>query len=50
MNSKTENIEKLNNRNYFNWKYRMELLLIKEDLWEVIEKGQQSQSIHRTSG
>lgn len=36
MNSKTENIEKLNNRNYFNWKYRMELLLIKEDLWEVI--------------
>lgn len=31
-----ETIVKLNNHNYFNWKYRMELLLIKENLWDVI--------------
>lgn len=37
MNSKNgENIVKLNNSNYFNWKYRMELLLTKEDLWEIL--------------
>lgn len=36
MNSKSENIIKLNNSNYFNWKYRMELVLIEKDLWETI--------------
>lgn len=30
--------QKLNNNNYSSWKYRMELLLIKEDLWEGIIK------------
>lgn len=29
-------IEKLNRFNYFTWKLKMELLLIKEDLWTVI--------------
>lgn len=39
MNSKnSENIVKLNNSNYFNWKYRMELLLTKEDLWEILSQ------------
>lgn len=37
MSSKNgENIIKLNNSNYFNWKYRMELLLTKEDLWDIL--------------
>lgn len=30
------NIEKLNNTNYFTWKLKMKLILIKEDLWDVI--------------
>ncbi|XP_055306841.1 uncharacterized protein LOC129571100, partial [Sitodiplosis mosellana] len=34
MNNKNH-IEKLNNHNYFSWKYQMELTLIAEDLWEV---------------
>lgn len=31
-------IVKLNNRNYFNWKYKMQLLLIKEKVWYTISK------------
>src|ERR1700733_9667699 len=31
-------IAKLNNQNYQTWKFKVELLLIKEDLWEVITK------------
>lgn len=27
---------KLDNDNYFVWKYRMEMLLIKENLWMVV--------------
>lgn len=30
-------IERLNNTNYSTWKFRVELLLIKEDLWDVID-------------
>lgn len=29
-------VTKLNDENYQVWKYKMELLLIKEDLWTVI--------------
>lgn len=29
-------IEKLYNDNYYTWKYKLELLLIKEECWEVI--------------
>lgn len=29
-------IEKLNNKNYFSWKFKVKMLLIKEDLWENI--------------
>lgn len=32
-------IVKLNNENYFTWKFRMELLLIKDDVWHVVEKS-----------
>lgn len=31
-------IEKLNNSNYSNWKFKMELFLIKENLWKVIKE------------
>lgn len=31
-------IAELNNENYFTWKFRVELLLIKDDVWHVIEK------------
>src|SRR6218665_1685159 len=31
-------IENLNNQNYQTWKFTMELLLIKEDLWETVTK------------
>lgn len=34
--SDTLKIERLNSINYENWKYRVELYLVKEDLWEVI--------------
>lgn len=37
MNNKVQ-IEKLNNNNYFTWKYQMELGLISEDLWEVVSE------------
>lgn len=30
-------IKRLNNQNYGNWKYRMELLLMKEELWEIVK-------------
>lgn len=33
---KVPKVQKLNNQNYFTWKYKLELLLINEDLWEVI--------------
>ena len=29
-------VAKLNNSNYQTWKYKMELLLIKEELWDVV--------------
>lgn len=32
-------IVKLNNKNYFNWKYKMQLLLIKEKVWYTISKA-----------
>src|SRR6218665_1453483 len=31
-------IENLNNQNYQTWKFKMELLLMKEDLWETVTK------------
>src|ERR1043165_4383060 len=31
-------IAKVNNQNYQTWKFKMELLLTKEDLWETIVK------------
>lgn len=31
---------KLNNKNYFNWKYRMEAFLIKEKVWNVLSENQ----------
>lgn len=37
MENKGNNIEKLNNENYFAWKYKMEMLLIKEEVWDVIK-------------
>ena len=30
------NFEKLNNKNYFNWNYRMELFLKRQKLWNVL--------------
>lgn len=33
---KLNNIEKLNNKNYFSWKFKVKLILIKDDLWETI--------------
>lgn len=35
MDNKTT-IEKLNNTNYYTWKYKIRLMLIKEDVWECI--------------
>lgn len=32
-------IAKLSNENYFLWKYKMEMLLVKEGLWNVIEEA-----------
>lgn len=29
-------IAKLNNENYFNWRYRMQMLLIEKGVWNVI--------------
>jgi len=31
-------IAKLNGNNYQTWKFKVELLLIKEDLWEVVSQ------------
>lgn len=31
-------LEKLNNKNYFNWKYKLELLLIKDKVWHTISE------------
>lgn len=36
MSSKSENIIKLNNTNYYSWKFKMEMILIKEDVWETV--------------
>lgn len=36
MESKNLIIEKLTNNNYFTWKYQMELVLVKEELWDVL--------------
>lgn len=33
-------IAKLNNNNYHIWKYKLELLLIKEDLWDVVQTSE----------
>ncbi|KAK2575182.1 hypothetical protein KPH14_012892, partial [Odynerus spinipes] len=32
-------ISKLNNENYISWKYKLELLLIKEGLWDVVNEN-----------
>lgn len=39
---KLSKIDKLNNSNYFMWKYKVELLLINQDLWDVITDEQPS--------
>ena len=31
-------VTKLNNNNYKTWKFKVELLLMKEDLWDTISK------------
>lgn len=36
-------IAKLNNDNYELWRYKVELLLIKEDLWDVVNKAAPAQ-------
>lgn len=36
MNSKSEQLIKLDNTNYYSWKYKMEMLLTKEDVWETV--------------
>lgn len=38
MDLKENRIVKLNNENYSIWKYKMELILIKEDLWDKVMK------------
>ncbi len=42
-------IAKLNNENYFTWKFRVELLLIKDDLWNVVEKAAPALSVDRSN-
>ncbi|XP_075167557.1 uncharacterized protein LOC142239653 [Haematobia irritans] len=32
-------IEKLNQDNYYNWKFKMKMYLIKESLWDVVESS-----------
>jgi len=39
MAEKETRIVKLNNSNYSTWKYKMELILIKENLWEKVMKA-----------
>lgn len=36
-------ITKLNNSNYFHWKQKMELLLLKENLWNLITEERPNQ-------
>jgi len=36
-------IAKLNNDNYESWRYKVELLLIKEGLWDVVSKAAPAQ-------
>lgn len=31
-------IAKLNSNNYFNWRYKLQMLLIEKDVWDVIDK------------
>ncbi|RYG87357.1 MAG: DUF4219 domain-containing protein [Alphaproteobacteria bacterium] len=31
-------MEKLNNSNYYTWKYKIRLMLIKEDVWDCINE------------
>lgn len=42
-------IVKLNNENYFTWKFRMELIFIKDDVWHVIEKTAPALSSDRSN-
>lgn len=37
MDNKTIVFEKLNNKNYLTWSFKMKMLLIREELWDVIE-------------
>lgn len=44
MENKTLNlITKLNNTNYFHWKQKMELLLLKENLWHIVNQPRPNQ-------
>lgn len=36
-------ITKLNNTNYFHWKQKMELLLLKENLWHIVTQPRPNQ-------
>ena len=33
-----QNLEKLNNRNYIHWSFKMKTLMVKEECWDAIEK------------
>lgn len=39
---KIPKVEKLNNTNYFTWKFKLELLLINDDLWSAFTEEQPS--------
>jgi hypothetical protein len=44
------NITKLNNDNYSVWKFKLELLLMKEDLWSQVSTKTQRQLRHGRKG
>lgn len=48
MDTSISKIQKLNENNYYTWNFKTQMLLIKEDLWDIIENNQseiQDQSI-----
>lgn len=44
-----QKIEKLNNSNYFSWKFKMMMLLRKDDLWQVISTARPNSESRQTS-
>uniref|UniRef100_A0A8D8AYJ9 (northern house mosquito) hypothetical protein n=1 Tax=Culex pipiens TaxID=7175 RepID=A0A8D8AYJ9_CULPI len=49
MESNRFGLQKLNNDNYSSWKFKVELLLVREDMWGCVDPGTKPNAVDEAS-